>query len=394
VGVKWASAISERPGVEPAFAEVSQALEGQLAGARPDLILAFAAPVLAAAAELPERVHSKWPDACFVGCSGAGVIGAGREVEHRPALSLVAASLPGVRLRPFHLDTLELPQEASAETWWKLLGVQPEPTPHFLLLADPFTCDSEALVGALDRLYPKSLKFGGLASGGRSVGSHRLFGCGQTWRSGAVGLAMSGALEVHTLVSQGCRPLGTPLLITRCRDNLLQELGGRAPIEVLRELLASLSEDERTQASGSVFVGLEMKRAEVEFHPGELLVRNLVGIEQRTGALAVGAHLEPYQVAQFVMRDARTATEDLAAHFKRYRAEHPARPPDGALLFSCTGRGEHLFGGADHDTKMFREMMGPVALGGFFCNGEIGPVGGTTFLHGQTSSFALFSSTR
>jgi small ligand-binding sensory domain FIST len=180
-------------------------------------------------------------------------------------------------------------------------------------------------------------------------------------------------------------------LVTRCKDNLMLELAGRPPLEVLRELLEKLDEKERAEASGSLFVGIEMKKRAVEFQEGELLVRNLVGIEPKTGALAVGAHLEPYQVLQFLARDARAASEDLNRMLRRYRESHGDRRPAGALMFSCVGRGEHLFGKPNHDSSLFRELVGPVPMGGFFCNGEIGPVGGTTFLHGQTTSFALFS---
>jgi small ligand-binding sensory domain FIST len=179
------------------------------------------------------------------------------------------------------------------------------------------------------------------------------------------------------------------MLVTRCQGNVLFELDQRPPLERLSELHEALPPRDRELFRHSLFLGLEMKEDEVEYREGELLVRNLVGIDQASGAIAVGAHLKQLQVAQFLLRDARTATEDLTRLLERYRASMSVGPT-GALLFSCLGRGAHLFGRPDHDTDLFREKLGEIPLGGFFCNGEIGPVGGATFLHGYTSAFALF----
>jgi small ligand-binding sensory domain FIST len=259
--------------------------------------------------------------------------------------------------------------------------------PKLLVLADPFTIDAQELISGLDEAYPGAPKFGGLASGGRRPGQNRLLLGPQVHRSGAVVVAFSGAVEVDTLVAQGCRPIGTPMLVTRCREGLLQELDHRAPLEVLRELHASLPERDRQLMRHSLFLGLDMREDRVEYDPGEILVRNVLGADEETGAIAIGAELHPMTVAQFVLRDARTAEEDLQRHLARRRG---GGRPRGALLFSCMGRGAGLFGGPDHDTQLFEEALGPAPLGGFFCNGEIGPVGGETFLHGYTSAFAIF----
>jgi small ligand-binding sensory domain FIST len=106
--------------------------------------------------------------------------------------------------------------------------------------------------------------------------------------------------------------------------------------------------------------------------------------------MAVGALLEESSVVQFHLRDARTSADDLEAHLCRYRDEAKDTPAKGALLFSCLGRGVHLYGSADHDSHLFRHHLGEIPLGGFFCNGEIGPVQNKTFLHGYTSAFGLF----
>jgi len=224
---------------------------------------------------------------------------------------------------------------------------------------------------------------------GMAPGANRLFLRDEVFRSGIVGIALSGNLRVETIVAQGCRPIGRPMLVTRCQGNVLFELDQRPPLEWLGELHGALPPRDRELFRHSLFLGLEMKEDEVEYRAGELLVRNLVGIDRASGTIAVGAHLKQLQVAQFLLRDARTATEDLTRLLERYRASMSVGPT-GALLFSCLGRGAHLFGRPDHDTDLFREKLGEIPLGGFFCNGEIGPVGGATFLHGYTSAFALF----
>jgi small ligand-binding sensory domain FIST len=388
--MKWASALSRQPDATHAFYDAAQSVERQLAGQPADLLLAFASPHHAGGLpSIPSLAARRFPTALLAGCTGGGVIGDAREVEEGPALSLTAAALPGVALSAFHLEMTSMPgPEASAATWRGIAGVAPEAGPKFLLLADPFTIDAPGLIAGLDRTYPGAPKFGGLASGGRQPGENRLLLGAEVHRSGALGVAFSGDLAVDTVIAQGCRPIGKPMLVTRCREHALQELDGRPPLTILRELHAALESHDKELMRHSLFVGLEMRQERVEYEPGELLVRNLLGADQETGALAVGADLRPMIVAQFMLRDAHTAEEDLRRMLERQRAA--GTPPAGALLFSCLGRGAALFGRPDHDTDLFEEHMGPTPLGGFFCNGEIGPVGGATYLHGYTSAFALF----
>jgi small ligand-binding sensory domain FIST len=364
----------------------------RLGSQTPDLVVAFASPSLVGEVDVAALIHARLPGAVLLGCSGGGIIGANHEVEQGPALSLTGAVLPGVRLVPFHLDISEFPGTgASPDEWHSLIGVPPEERPSLLIIADPFTCDAGKLVAGLDRAYPDALKVGGLASGSREPGSTRLFLGGHSWHAGAVGLALMGNVVVDAIVAQGCRPIGTPMLVTRCEGNVLLRLNERPPLEVLRELHQTLDSRDQALFRHSLFIGIEMKQDQVEYQQGDFLVRNIVGVDPESGAIAVGATLQPYQAVQFHLRDARTAAEDLTRHLERYRAGSAgAASPQGALLFSCLGRGMHLYGRPDHDTSLFEGALGSIPLGGFFCNGEIGPVGGTTFLHGYTSAFALF----
>ncbi len=376
--MRWASALSEKRSTDEALGDASDVVAAELMGARADVILAFVSPHHAAAyRDIPAWLGARFAGARVAGCSAGGVIGGGRESEGRPALSLLAAALPGVDVRPLRFDDQdELPPRDAA--------------PHFLVLADPLTCDADTLIERLDALYPDARKVGGLASGGGSPGSNILFLDGEAHEEGAVGFAVSGDIRVDTIVAQGCRPIGRPLVITRCEHNVVLELNGRPAVTLLRELFDTLDADDRKLFRTSLHVGIEMKGEQVEYAAGDFLIRNVLGADPGSGALAIGALPRRYQALQFHLRDARTAAHDLAACLARYRAESGGAPPAGALLFSCLGRGVQLYGRPNHDSDLFRERIGPVPVGGFFCNGEIGPVGGTTFLHGYTSSFGLF----
>ena len=393
--MRWASALSRRPDPSGAFAEAVEAVESGLGGRTPDLLLAFASPHHAQDfAVLAELAAERHPGALLTGCTGSGVIGNAREAEEGPALSLTGAWLPGVACNGFHVETSSLPDpDTGAASWHDLAGLGPRTRPKFLLLADPFTLDADALIRGLDRAYPRAPKFGGLASGGRAPGEHRLLLGEEVHRGGAVGVAFTGDLEVDTVIAQGCRPIGRPMLVTRCRGGVLLELDRGKPLEVLAEIYADLGPRDQELMRDSLFLGLDMREERVEYDPGELLVRNILGTDPETGAISVGEELHPVQAVQFVLRDAAAAREDLR-RMLQVRRETGAPRPEGALLFSCTGRGSGLFGRPDHDTGLFEEVLGPAALGGFFCNGEIGPVGGTTFLHGYTSAFALFRGVR
>ncbi len=355
--MRWSSAVSE--------ADLDAA---------PDLALVFVSPHHAAAwSRLPALVRGALGGPRLVGCSAGGVIGGGREVEQRRALALVAAQLPGVEVQPFHVEQDAPPAAADATC---------------ILLPDPFTCDAEALVRALDAGARRTL-VGGLASGGRGPGTNALFVDDTVYRAGCAGVALRGALAVDTVVAQGCRPIGEPLFVTRCERDLLHEVDGRPAIEVLRALYADASDADRALFRHSLFLGIAMDRTRERLGHGDFLVRNVVGVDPHRGALAIGASLAEGLVVQFHLRDAATSREDLDRLLARYAARPGAAPPAGALLFSCLGRGAALYGEPDHDTAALRRHLGDVPVGGFFCNGEIGPVARRTFLHGYTSAFAL-----
>jgi len=392
MAMRWTSTVSEARDLEQAAHEACGVLRRNLGSARADLVIAFVSEHHRTAyRELAPILAAELGGGLLLGCTARSVIGGGREIEGSPALSLTAASLPGVELTPFHVDLEQLPEaDASPDAWAAACGLRPDSDAHFLLLADPFSFDVERLIRGLDATFPAGKKLGGVASGGRTPGDNALYLRDRVHRAGLVGVALSGDIELDTIVAQGCRPIGLPMFVTRCRENVLQELDGRPALEVLQELYESLAPADQELCSGSLFLGIEMKEAQGEYAQGDFLIRNLLGSDADAGTLTVGAVLRPLQVAQFHLRDARTSAEDLERRLSRYGSERDAAAARGAVLFSCLGRGEHLYGRPNHDSEVLRRHLGDVALGGFFCNGEIGPVQGTTFLHGYTSAFGIF----
>ena len=390
--MKWASVVSEEPSLEEAVEEAVSSLSADLGDGTPDLAVLFVSSHHAEGFDrIPGLVMERLGPRVLLGCSAGGVIGGGHEVEERPGLSLTVARLPGVELLPFHLEVAELPdQDAPPEAWERLVGASPESSPAFLLLAEPFTFPAEQLVHGLDYAFGGSTKIGGMASSAQGPGGNALYLSQGVHRSGAVGVAMQGEVVVDTIVAQGCRPIGGLMRVTRCQQNLLLELDGRPALEVLQELLASLEPRDQGLARHSLFLGMVMDPLQETFSLGDFLIRNILGVDQGSGALAIGELLQEGRLAQFHLRDAQTSAEELDGLLTQYTADRHSDSTWGSLLFSCVGRGQYLYGRPDHDTGLFHKRVGDVPLGGFFCNGEIGPVGGATFMHGYTSSFGIF----
>ena len=374
--------------MDDAIAKVKQDLRGQT----PDLLLVFvASEFLSGYESITTRLQSALAPRVLLGCSGGGVVGAGREIEHRAAIVLTAAILPDVTITPLRVADGSLPGlDVSPRQWHNLIGVSPNDQPQFIVLADPFSIRIENFIMGLDYAYPKAAKVGGLASGAAQPGENALFLDNVCYRSGAVGVALTGNIALDSLVAQGCRPIGKPLRITRCDRNILMELDGQPPLRVLRDLYTGLGERDQALLQHALFLGLVMDPLKSHFTQGDFLIRNIVGLDTERGILAVGALLREGQLVQFHLRDAQTSADDLDHILDAYRTRPGRDQVAGALLFSCLGRGQYLYGRTDHDTQCFQKRLGPIPVGGFFCNGEIGPVGGTTYLHGYTSCFALF----
>ncbi len=409
--IQWVNAISTCLSLEAAISDVTERIKEQLT-ASPDLGFLFISS--AYASEYPRLVpliQEKLPISVLIGSGGGGIVGIdeenqAQEIEGNPALSLTVAHLPGVKVQGFHISADQIPDlDSAAKAWTDLTGVSPDENPDFILLADPFFSKVNDLLEGLDFAYPNAKKVGGLASAmamGMQTGLFFETGSADPItlvKEGIVGVGLSGKIEMDTIVAQGCRPVGPQYQITQGERNVLAEVAqvngnstdaAKAPLQALRELMNELSPDDQQLAQDSLFIGIARDEFKLELQQGDFLIRNLLGVDPKVGAIAVGDKLRPGQRIQFHLRDGNTSAEDLQVLLEQYQQDEKTSTPVGALLFSCLGRGKELYGKPNFDSELFRQYMNQIPVGGFFCNGEIGPVGNQTFLHGYTSSFAIF----
>jgi small ligand-binding sensory domain FIST len=370
---------------EAARRAVGQARDS-LGGQPPAFAVLFASPHFSGSApELAAAVADLTGGVPLIGCVASAVAGGAREVESEPAVALWLAA----GLGPVETFAMEFVPTASGGAFGGY-RFGPDPAGVHLMICDPFTFPAGDLLAHLNQHVRGAVVMGGMASGGLAQRRSLLFRDGKVLTSGAVGAHLPGA-AVHPLVAQGCRPVGDPYTVTRADGNLLFELGGRPPLARLRELAAALPARDQELLAQGPHLGLVIDeyRAE-EARPGDFLVRGIVGADPASGAMAVAGDVEVGQTVQFHVRDARSADDDLRRVLAREAGGPGGRPPAGALLFTCTGRGSRMFPGPDHDAGLLAETLGPMPVAGFFCDGELGPVGGQNFLHTFTASIALF----
>ena len=396
--MQWTNALSTRSSLEAAINDVIEQAVASLT-APADLGLVFiSSAFMSEYTRLLPLLAEKLSVPILIGCSAGGVIGRKQtgeteEIEAEPALSLTLAHLPGVKIRPFHILAEELPDsDSSPNAWIDLVGVPPLPVPQFILLSSPFGSATNDLLQGLDFAYPGSVVVGGQASSGFMNGPVGLFCNDKLCREGTVGIALTGNIVLDTIVSQGCRPIGQPLQVTKAERNIILELDEKVPLMVLRNLISSLSEEDRTLAQHSLFVGLAMDEFRMNLHSGDFLIRNILGVDPKAGAIAISDRIRAGQRLQFHLREAEASAQDLEILLQEYQNENEntSQPsPVGALMFTCLGRGTGLYGQPNFDSQLFSRYFHDIPIGGCFCGGEIGPVSGRTFLHGYTSVFAI-----
>jgi small ligand-binding sensory domain FIST len=350
--------------------------------------------------EIAAIVRAALEPGTFLGVSAEGVVGGEQEFERQPAVSLFAASLPGTSLHAFayrDLPHVKDADPAALRDAARVAGARRD-LRATLFFADPFSVPAAAAVNVLAgaRHVVEGLRrspvIGGMASGGARPGGNVLILNDAVSRSGGIGVAIRGDIEVEAVVSQGCRPIGRPLVVTAAQRNVIKMLGGQPAIAILRETLSELDAADRELLPNGVFVGRVIDEYKARFGRGDFLIRGVLGVDQASGSIAVGDLVKTGQTVQFHLRDAKTATEDLELLLA---AQQLQQPPVGGLLFTCNGRGARLFGDTHHDAGRIARALAvdperPMPLSGFFAGGEFGPIGEGSFLHGHTASLALF----
>lgn len=385
----FVASLSTTPDTAGALVEVCTGALEKL-GKAPDLAIVFFSPHHTAAQAIATTLTERLQPRCLIGCIGESIVGNDWEIEHRPALALwLAAWSKPVELEAFHLELEHTPDGASLLGWPDSLVGADVTKAAMVLLGDPFTFPIDALLQQVNTDHRGLRVVGGMASGIRGPGQCRLLLGDRVFDAGAVGVALHDTPPVRSVVSQGCRPIGKHMVITSGEDNIITQLGGKPPLEQLQQLWHELPPRDQQLFQQGLHVGLVINEYQGEFQRGDFLVRNVLGVDRSTGALAVTDRIRVGQTVQFHVRDAETADEDLKALLKQDVQMHPQRSA-AALLFTCNGRGTRLFPEPNHDAAALRRELGDLPTAGFFAQGELGPVGGQNFIHGFTASAVLF----
>jgi small ligand-binding sensory domain FIST len=376
--------ISESFDAVEAFTDAARDAARALDGEQCDLCLVFAgAPHLGRGKWVLSAIHDNLNPRHLIGCGAGGVVGGGREIEEGAAAVVWAAAMPEAEIATHHFET-----EQTADGF-ELIGA-PDPDAvgdALIVLGDPFSFVTEALLGRLGELRPGMPVLGGLASAS-AAGSASLFRDGDVLDGGAVGCSLAG-VPLLPCVSQGAAPVGPEMTITAAEGNVIAELASKPAIERLRDALAGLDSREQELAASGLMLGLVIDENKPEYGRGDFLVRPIIGADSESGSLAIGERVRVGQTVRMQIRDGASADEDLRDALRAQTEALGASRPAGVLLFTCNGRGSHMFEVPDHDASTIEDMLGAPA-GGFFCAGEIGPVGGRNFLHGFTATMALF----
>ena len=334
------------------------------------------------------RAHAKIP--LLAGCSGNGLVANSEEIESAGGLVLALYALPGAKLKGVRFSQDDVAAAEGKEYWASVTGLAAEKTNGWLAFVDPFHIDAENWLRSWNETYPAQPLFGGLASGNYPEPFTQVYLDGQVFEDGGVAIAIGGDVALAGVVSQGCTPIGEAWTLTRVENNLIRNIGNRPAYTVLSETVQKLSPEDQRKAQGNLHIGLVVNEYLEDFHRGDFLVRNLLGGDPNSGVLAVGALPRMGQTVQFQRRDAATASEDFNELLALEKKNLGGTEIFGGCLFCCNGRGKNLFGRPSHDSEMIQTHFGPTGVAGFFCNGEIGPVGDKNFLHGFTASVALF----
>jgi small ligand-binding sensory domain FIST len=380
--MRCAAALSTMRNSEAALHEVLDRVAGAFEGEPADLAVVFTsmhhAEVLG---RLGAELQARGLGRHVLGCTGETVIGDGHEIESEPALSVWAIRIADAEIQPIRIDGENDGIDA-------LEGFASGPD-SILLLGDPFSFAPDPWLQKLHAVAPGLRVMGGMASGSQTPGKNRLLLDGQVFDDGAVGVALGGPIAIRSLVSQGCRPIGRPMIVTRAERNLIRDLGRRPCLEVLREVFEELPEDDQERVQSGLHIGRVINEYQESFRRGDFLIRNVMGADD-SGGIAITDLVRVGQTVQFHVRDAVTADEDLKTMIDSEQTDRPDSKVAGALLFSCNGRGSRLFDDPDHDVGVLQAKFGPIPVAGFFAMGEIGPVGGQNFVHGYTASVVLF----
>ena len=355
----------------------------------PDIAIVFVSPHFAEEfQDIADAIQETLQPRNMIGCVGDSIVSGGREIEGDPAITIWAAALPDTKIetarlllervpdRGFISGTEELPFDQITEREESAL----------IVLGEPFSFPADLLLSQLAADYPELRVIGGMASGFQQPGKNLVLVNGTVYCEGAAGLLIDGGVKVHSVVSQGCRPIGDRTIVTKVEQNLILELGGKPAMQVLEEMFIRLPTSDHDLMSKGFFLGRVISEYQDDYEMGDFLIRNVMSMDNERRAVAVNDYFQVGQTVQFQVRDEETASNELRQLLKKTDSAEIR----GGLVFTCNGRGTKLFAEPDHDAGVIRETVGEIPLAGFFAQGEIGPVGRENHMHGYTASVLLF----
>lgn len=388
--MQFASAISGEDETIDALDEVMEGLSQGLSDEAADLAIVFATFHHARGFEtIVRRLHEELGRPVMIGSMAGGVLGSGHELEQRPGLSVLAGCLPGVKIHAFEYEQLDWPRSAEDPAGMRraILGEVGDDAAAMILFADPFSTPMVKLMPAINAAIPGVPIVGGMASGGMVAGENRMIFNDRVLDTGAVGVALGGNIRVDCTVSQGCRPIGQPWVITQAKHNIIQQIGQQPALKVIQDTAEALAPQEQSLMRQGLLVGRVIDEYKERFGRGDFLIRNIIGADRDSGFIAIADLVRVGQTIQFHVRDKSTAEEDLRLLLEGQKLHGPAA---GALLCTCNGRGSNIFEIPGTESRLIGEAIGNAPIAGFFAAGEIGPVGEDNFLHGFTASLAVF----
>lgn len=387
-GMKFASATAVADSVPEITASLLADLKREVDDTGVDLLVLFIASDLSQIAPvIAKRLQTELSARVLLACTSEGVIGRDTELEETNSVAVLAAQLPNVTLVPFLLDASDWDDDSEQPLAVDAIVNAPPDTKLFLLLGEPFSTPMNRVLDGFNKHYPDIPIIGGMASGSDQEGENVLLLDKHILQHGVVGVALAGDFEADIIVSQGCRPIGHPLHVTDAERNVMLELDDEPALDRLRDAVDELSDEDRELLRNGLMVGRAVNPTDEVPGRGDFLIRGVMRIDQQTGAVAIGDYVTAGETVQFHLRDQMTATEDLELLLM---PQIFATPPQGALLFSCNGRGTRLYDHPNGDIETIQKVLGGVELAGFFCAGEIGPIGGKNFMHGHTASMVIF----
>jgi|TARA_B110000495_G_scaffold198692_1_gene210894 small ligand-binding sensory domain FIST len=355
----------------------------------PDIAIVFVSPHFAEEfQDIADAIQETLQPRNMIGCVGDSIVSGGREIEGDPAITIWAAALPDTKIetarlllervpdRGFISGTEELPFDQITEREESAL----------IVLGEPFSFPADLLLSQLAADYPELRVIGGMASGFQQPGKNLVLVNGTVYCEGAAGLLIDGGVKVHSVVSQGCRPIGDRTIVTKVEQNLILELGGKPAMQVLEEMFIRLPTSDHDLMSKGFFLGRVISEYQDDYEMGDFLIRNVMSMDNERRAVVVNDYFQVGQTVQFQVRDEETASNELRQLLKKTDSAEIR----GGLVFTCNGRGTKLFAEPDHDAGVIRETVGEIPLAGFFAQGEIGPVGRENHMHGYTASVLLF----